>query len=91
MFLLRRDISDCITAFKRLARKVFSRYNKFGSSMFVRLLGLLSSVATDSLYGDKEMEECVKEAYGADTHIWNQDCGYYDGSVQRTTMHPLEL
>jgi hypothetical protein len=70
MFLLRRDISDCIIAFKRLAGKVFSRYNKFGSSMFARLLGLLSSVATDSLYGDKEMEECVKEAYGPNTLLF---------------------
>jgi hypothetical protein len=70
MFLLRRDVSECITAFNRLARKVFSRHHRFGSSMFARILGFLSSLLTDSLYGAAEMEECVREAYGADTLLF---------------------
>jgi hypothetical protein len=70
MFLLRRDVSDCINAFKRLARRVFARHDRFGSSLFAKLLRFLSSLLTDSLYGATEMEECVKEAYGSNTLLF---------------------
>jgi hypothetical protein len=80
MFLLRREVSDCITAFKRLAGKAFSRHNQFSSCIFTRLLGFVSSLLTDSLYGATEMEECVKEAYGPDTLLFGSL-----GSVSRVS------
>jgi hypothetical protein len=80
MFLLRREVSDCITAFKGLAGKAFSCQNPFGSSIFARLLGFVSSLLTDSLYGATKMEECVKEAYGPDTLLFGSL-----GSVSRVS------
>jgi hypothetical protein len=70
MFLLRRNMSDCVTSFRCLAERVFSRYDRFGSSIFARLVGFLSSLLTDSLYGATEMEKCVREAYGSDTLLF---------------------
>jgi hypothetical protein len=66
MFLLRRSLSECITAFKRLATKAFSRHRRFGHSLLGRALDFLSSLLTDSTYGATEIEQCVKEAFGSD-------------------------
>jgi hypothetical protein len=70
MFLLRREISDCIDAFNCLAKRVFARHELFGNSLLAKVLRFLSSLLTDSLYGATEMEECVKEAYGIDTSLF---------------------
>jgi hypothetical protein len=70
MFLLRRTVDECITAFKHLAERVFSHHNHFGGSFCAKFLGFLSSLLTDSLYGAREMEECVKEAYGTDSLLF---------------------
>jgi hypothetical protein len=63
LFLLRRNLQDCITTFKKLANQVFSRRDRFGGSFLGKIYGFLSSLVTDSLYGASVMEACVKEAY----------------------------
>ncbi|KAF7445907.1 Patatin domain containing protein [Pyrenophora tritici-repentis] len=70
MFLLRRDMDECITMFKQLANRVFLPHQSFGSSMFAKIYGFLSSLLTDSLYGAAEMEACAKKAFGSDTALF---------------------
>ncbi|KAF1967660.1 FabD/lysophospholipase-like protein [Bimuria novae-zelandiae CBS 107.79] len=65
MFLLRRSIRDCTKIFNKLARRVFVRPNWFRSPFFAKLFEVFSTLLADSLYGAREMEACVKTAYGA--------------------------
>lgn len=70
MFLLRRDMDECITIFKQLANRVFLPRQSLGSCVFAKIYGFLASLLTDSLYGAAEMEACVKEAFGSDTALF---------------------
>ncbi|RYO29295.1 hypothetical protein AA0113_g12076 [Alternaria arborescens] len=70
MFLLRRNLDECIAIFKQLAQRVFRPRRPFGSSPLAKLYGFLSSLLTDSLYGSAEMEACVKEAFGSDATLF---------------------
>ena len=70
MFLLRRNLDECIAVFKQLAQRVFRPRQPFGSSPLAKVYGFLSSLLTDSLYGAAEMEACVKEAFGPDATLF---------------------
>ncbi|CAN9454398.1 unnamed protein product [Alternaria alternata] len=70
MFLLRRNLDECIAVFKQLAQRVFRPRQPFGSSLLAKVYGFLSSLLTDSLYGAAEMEACVKEAFGSDAPLF---------------------
>jgi hypothetical protein len=70
MFLLRRNIDECIVIFKQLAERVFLPRQSFENSVFAKIYGFLSSLLTDSLYGAAQMEACVKEAFGSDTALF---------------------
>jgi hypothetical protein len=70
MFLLRRNLDECIAVFKQLAQRVFRPRQPFGSSPLAKVYGFLSSLLTDSLYGAAEMEACVKEAFGSDAPLF---------------------
>ncbi|CAN9376446.1 unnamed protein product [Alternaria alternata] len=70
MFLLRRNLDECIAIFNQLAQRVFHPRRPFGSSPLAKVYGFLSSLLTDSLYGAAEMEACVKEAFGPDATLF---------------------
>jgi hypothetical protein len=70
MFLLRRNLDECIAVFKQLAQRVFRPRQPFGSSPLAKVYGFLSSLLTDSLYGAAEMEACVKEAFGSNATLF---------------------
>ncbi|CAN9279721.1 unnamed protein product [Alternaria alternata] len=70
MFLLRRNLDECIAIFKQLTQRVFHPRRPFGSSPLAKVYGFLSSLLTDSLYGAAEMEACVKEAFGPDATLF---------------------
>ncbi|CAN9191242.1 unnamed protein product, partial [Alternaria alternata] len=70
MFLLRRNLDECIAVFKQLAQRVFRPRQPFASSPLAKAYGFLSSLLTDSLYGAAEMEACVKEAFGSDATLF---------------------
>jgi hypothetical protein len=89
MFLLRRDMDECITIFKQLANRVFLPRQSFRNCAFAKVYGFLSSLLTDSLYGAAEMEACVKEAFGSDTALFGfieSDAGISGPKVAVTTM-----
>jgi hypothetical protein len=89
MFLLRRNIDECIVIFKQLAERVFLPRQSFGNALVAKLYGFLSSLLTDSLYGAAEMETCVKEAFGSDAALFGSiqsDVGISGLKVAVTTM-----
>ena len=88
MFLLRRNMDECIAVFKQLAKRVFLPRQSFGIAPFAKIYGFLSSLLTDSLYGAAEMEACVKEAFGSDTLFGSiePDVGISGPKVAVTTM-----
>lgn len=89
MFLLRRNMDECIAIFKQLAKRVFLPRQSFGSCLLTKLYGFLSSLLTDSFYGAAEMEACVKEAFGSDTALFGfveSDAGMSGPKVAVTTM-----
>ncbi|OAL56160.1 FabD/lysophospholipase-like protein, partial [Pyrenochaeta sp. DS3sAY3a] len=67
MFLLRRSLKECISAFNKLAQRVFTRKKRLGGTFFAKLCSLLSSVLTDSIYGADGIESCVREAFDNET------------------------
>jgi hypothetical protein len=89
MFLLRRNLDECVAIFKQLAKRVFRPRQPFGSSPLAKVYGFLSSLLTDSLYGAAEMEACVKEAFGSDTALFGfaePSAGMSGAKVAVTTM-----
>jgi hypothetical protein len=89
MFLLRRNLDECIALFKQLANRVFRPRQPLGSSPLAKVYGFLSSLLTDSLYGAAEMEACVKEAFGSDTALFGftePGAGMSGAKVAVTTM-----
>ncbi|CAN9183590.1 unnamed protein product [Alternaria alternata] len=79
MFLLRRNLDECIAVFKQLAQRVFRPRQPFGSSPLAKVYGFLSSLLTDSLYGAAEMEACVKEAFGSNATLF----GFIESGARR--------
>lgn len=89
MFLLRRNMAECIATFKKLSKRVFLPRQSFGNSILAKLFGFLSSLLTDSMYGAGEMEACLKEAFGSDTTFFGfieSDAHISGSKVAVTTM-----
>ena len=89
MFLLRRSIRDCVAMFNKLARRVFSSRSSLRGSFLARVHSFVLSLVTDSLYGAREMEACVKEAYGADNLLFGSagsGLGVSGAKIAVTTM-----
>jgi hypothetical protein len=89
MFLLRRNLDECVAIFKQLAKRVFRPRQPFGSSPLARMYGLLSSLLTDSLYRAAKIEACVKEAFRLDTTLFSfakPSAGMLGAKVAVTTI-----
>lgn len=70
MYLLRRNMDECIVIFKQLARRAFIPRQSFGDCLVAELYGILSSLLTNSLYGAAKIAACVKEAFGSDAALF---------------------
>ncbi|KAF2008339.1 FabD/lysophospholipase-like protein [Aaosphaeria arxii CBS 175.79] len=68
MFYLRRNLKECISTFDELAREVFP--DRRGLTALAKIRNLIASLLTDSLYGARAMETCVKKAYGKNTALF---------------------
>ncbi|EMD85640.1 hypothetical protein COCC4DRAFT_66816 [Bipolaris maydis ATCC 48331] len=71
MFLLRRNIAECITTFKKLSKRVFSPSQSFRNSILAKFYGFITTLLTDSIYGAGEIEAYVKEVFGSDTTFFS--------------------
>jgi hypothetical protein len=69
MMFLRRPLVECISLFEKLAQRIF--WIRTCKPLFAKTYFFLKSLLTDSLYGANEIEDCVKEAYGAQTVLFN--------------------
>ncbi|KAJ6284205.1 hypothetical protein J3E71DRAFT_360380 [Bipolaris maydis] len=71
MFLLRRNMAECIATFKKLSKRVFSPSQSFGNSILAKFYSFMTALLMDSMYGASEMEACVKEVFGSDTTFFS--------------------
>lgn len=89
MFLLRRNLDECINVFKQLSKRVFAPRSLLRNPLFANIYGVLYSLLTDSLYGAAEMEACVKEVFGSNTAFFGSSTsstGISGPKVAVTTM-----
>lgn len=79
MFLSRRKLTECRSIFNNLALRVFRSCRRVRLPIIDKLLDYLYMLVTDSLYGSRAIEDCVKEAYGSDKTLFG--CNALNGGV----------
>ncbi|KAJ6201958.1 LOW QUALITY PROTEIN: acyl transferase/acyl hydrolase/lysophospholipase [Bipolaris maydis] len=75
MFLLRRNLDECIN---QLSKRVFAPRSLLRNPLFANIY--------DSFYGAAEMEACVKEVFGSNTAFFGSSTSSTGPKVAVTTM-----
>lgn len=70
MILLGRSLMTSISLFDEMVQRVF--WQDCRKSRFCRMFSCLRSLFTDSIYGAKAIETCVKEAFGTDVALFGK-------------------